>query len=88
MSTLFTLFLYFVETSIKLVDQEKYDLSKGSHRKAIDSEIPFYNGGSTSTRSNILSKLETAVDPGPAVHKSTLTLAEKKRLEWQKDRGF
>ncbi len=63
-------------------------MSKGTHRKVLESEVPFFNGGSTSTRTNILNKIENAVDSVQAVHKSTMTLAEKKRMEWQKERGF
>lgn len=50
--------------------------------------MSFFNGGSISNRSNLISKIENPTDPSNLKHKSTMTLAEKKRIQWQKERGI
>jgi hypothetical protein len=76
----------------RLYQQEKFDLAKGtqlSNRPGGQAETAFYNGGPTSNRStmvtNILNSIPSQQQQIP--HKSTMTLAEKKRIEWQKERG-
>lgn len=50
--------------------------------------MSFYNGGSLSNRSNLMPKFENTSDSTSLKHKSTMTLAEKKRIQWQQERGM
>ena len=60
----------------KLGQQEKYDQEK--FRQAQEKE---------NERNRMQSSMRTGYTPEPGFFKSTLTLAERKRMEWQKERG-
>lgn len=72
----------------KLHQQEKYDINKGSHQieKPQIETTAFFNGGSSSReRFGALANIQNA--PEQLAHKSTMTLAEKKRIQWEAEKG-
>ncbi len=75
----------------KMHQQEKFDLAKGVQmniKNNDQAESAFYNGNPTSNRTKIITNIANSATTQQQIpHKSTMTLAEKKRIEWQKERG-